>query len=110
MLLHMYLIVPPPIVTITYFGTPTVGQPLTLNCRVTTVRGITSRISVLWTSCGRRLSTSINIIQGTSDIRYTIPQLSTADEGKVYQCEVVISTNSPIMATGQVTLDVNGKL
>ena len=95
--------------TVTYSGTPTVGQPLRLNCRVTTVRGIISRISVLWTSCGRRLSTR-SIIQGTSNIRYTTPQLSTADEGKVYQCEVVISTNSPIMATGQVTLDVNGKL
>jgi len=37
---------------------------------------------------------------------YTIPLLSTIDDGRVYQCEVVINTSPPVTATGNVTLDV----
>jgi len=37
---------------------------------------------------------------------YTIPQLSTTDDDRVYQCEVVINTSPSVMATGSATLDV----
>ena len=40
---------------------------------------------------------------------YIIPQLSTADENKEYQCEVFIDTESPVIATGNVILNVTGK-
>jgi len=91
-----------------HVSTPIVGQSLGLNCLVNTVSGITSRITVAWISCGKVLS-STSITQGTSNIRYTISQLSTADEGKVYQCEVVISTIPPVRAIGLITLNVNSK-
>ena len=39
---------------------------------------------------------------------YTIPQLSTTDDGRVIQCQVMISTSPPLMATGSITLDVMG--
>ena len=39
---------------------------------------------------------------------YTISQLSTTDEGRMIQCEVVINVNPEIVANDQYTLDVNG--
>ena len=40
---------------------------------------------------------------------YIIPKLSTADEKKEYKCEVFIDTESPVLATGSVTLNVTSK-
>ena len=40
---------------------------------------------------------------------YTISLLSTDDDGREYQCEVVINTSPSVMATGSVTLDVMGE-
>ena len=37
---------------------------------------------------------------------YNFPLLSTTDDSRVYQCEVVINTSPPVMATGSLTLDV----
>ena len=88
--------------------TPTVGQSLRLNCQVTTVTGITSNITVTWTSCGEILLI-MNISQGTSTVFYDISQLTTEDQGKMYYCEVVINTNPPITASDHITLSVNGK-
>ena len=40
---------------------------------------------------------------------YNISQLGTDDEGREYQCEVVINTSLPVMANGSITLDVMGE-
>ena len=40
---------------------------------------------------------------------YIIPQLSTTDENKEYQCEVLIDTESPVIASNSVILNVTGK-
>ena len=94
----------------------TVGQPLTLESTVTTVRGITSRVDIGWSSNGSMLqltegfnhtSTSNNAVIYT-DI-YTIPQLSTADEGRIIQCGTFINAVSPVTASDSVTLNVTGK-
>ena len=89
-------------------NTQTVGQSLTLECSVTTVRGITTTMDIVWSGDGIELQrlTEVNASFTSNNINYTIPQLSTADDGKVYQCEVVINTSPPVMATGSVTLDV----
>ena len=42
--------------------------------------------------------------------RYSISELSTTDENRVYQCEVVINSNSSIPASGNVSLNVTGEL
>ena len=39
---------------------------------------------------------------------YTISQLETQDDGKSYQCEVLIDTSPPIIEFRNVTLDVTG--
>ena len=40
---------------------------------------------------------------------YTISQLSTTDDGRVIQCEVVINTSPSIMANNNITLVVTGE-
>ena len=93
-----------------------VGQMLTLECSVFTVRGVNSNIDVIWQSDDLELGYSENISVNTTtnnsllyiDI-YTISQLSTADEGKTYQCYVLIDAISPIAAYNNVTLNITGK-
>ena len=95
-------------------NTQTVGQSLTLQCEVTTVRGITSRVDIVWSSNGTELE-RMNDVSSTmmSDSlvytdSYNISQLSTTDEGRVIQCEVVINASPIVMASDNITLDVTG--
>ena len=98
-------------VTVTTPNTQIVGQPLTLQCSAAGLGGITSRADVTWRVNNVDLQTITGIpsfILSSYQVPHIIPQLSTADDGKVYQCEVVINTSPPVMATGSVTLDVTG--
>ena len=110
-----YISVPTPNVTVTAPNTQTVGQPLTLQCEVTTVRGITSRVDIVWSSGGIELNRTNGVSSTTMDNSlvytdsYNISQLSTTDEGRVIQCEVVINASPIVMANNSVTLDVTGK-
>ena len=96
-------------------NTQTVGQPLTLQCEVTTVRGITSRVDIMWSSGGtvlRRMNDTTATTMGNSLVytdSYTISQLSTTDEGRMIQCEVVINASPSVMASDSITLDVTGE-
>ena len=104
-------------VTITAPSTQIVGQPLTLECSVTAVRGITSRVDIVWRSYGttlRRVNDTSPTMMDNSVVytdSYTIPQLCmcSVDQNEVYQCEMVINTSPLVMATGSVTLDVMGE-
>ena len=87
-----------------------------LECDVTTVRGITSRVDIMWSSDGEELHTirgvNVSLVRDNSLSlmdTYTIPQLSIADENKEYQCEVSINAQSLVTATGRVILNVTGK-
>ena len=82
---------------------------------MTTVRGITSRVDIVWRNNG----SEVNRIEGVNvtstrpylvlyKVYHTIPLLSTTDDGRVYQCKVVINTSPPTMATSNITLDVIG--
>ena len=95
-------------------NTQTVGQSLTLQCEVTTVRGITNRVDIVWSSGGIELqrmngvsSTPMGNLLVYTD-SYTTSQLNTTDEGRVIQCEVVINASPPVMASDSITLDVTG--
>ena len=87
-----------------------------LKCNVTTVKGITSRIDIEW-SIGNTILQRIegvNVTFTANDFavyenNYTILQVSTLDDGRVYQCKVIINTSPELMATDNVTLDVTGK-
>ena len=101
-------------INVTAPNTQIVGQSLTLECSVTTVRGITSRVDIVWS---RSYDLQLEPIEGSNTNYttetsitfmsvYTIPLLSTTDDGRVYECEIVINTSPPVMATASVTLDV----
>ena len=110
-------IVPAPTVIVTALNTQTVGQSLTLQCNVTTVRGITSRVDIVWSNSNdgtvlQRMNDVSSTTMGNSLVytdSYTISQLSTTDEGRVIQCEVVINTSPPVMASDTITLDVTSE-
>jgi len=80
---------------------------------VTTVKGITSRVDIVWSSDGIELKkTEGHNAANTSLIyneTYTIMLLHTANNGQQIQCMVVINSLSPIMAGDFVTLDVSGE-
>ena len=94
----------------------TVGQSLTLESSITTVRGITSRVDIVWSSNGEELrriqevnkSLTSNYTELFED-NYNIPLLSTTDYDRVIQCKVVIMTNPSKTAVDSVTLDIAGK-
>ena len=93
--------------------TQIVGQPLTLQCSAAGLGSVTSRADVTWKVDNVELQTISGIpsfILSSYQVPYVIPQLSTAYDGRVYQCEVVINTSPPVIATGSVTLDVTGKI
>ena len=92
-------------------STQTVGQSLTLQCEVTTVRGITSSVDIVWRSGGavlRRMNgvSSSTLVYTDS---YAITQLSTTDEGRMIHCKVVINVSPSVMASDSITLDVTGE-
>ena len=95
-----------------------VGQSLTLECNVTAVRGITSRVDIIWRrdngaeELNRTNNTLPTMMSGSLvyTSTYTISQLSTTDDGREYQCAVVINTSpGGVMANGSIMLDVTGK-
>ena len=95
--------------------TQTVGESLSLECIVTTVRGISSSIDIIWTAddveIKRTLGASISSLIGNSTLYrdfYNISLLTTAEEGIVYQCEGVINTTPNLTAESSTTLDVDG--
>ena len=102
-------------VKIVVISTQTVGQPLTLECNVTTVRGITSRVDIVWRSNGLELKrieeTNISSTSETLEtytVMYDAVQLNTSDDDRVFQCEGIINTSPPLLADVNITLNVTG--
>ena len=95
----------------------TVGQSLTLQCEVTAVRGITSRVDIVWSnSNGGGILRTANDVSSTTinnslvyTDSYNISQLNTTDEGRMIQCQVVINTDPLVIASESITLDVTGE-
>ena len=113
---HVISLVPVPSVTINAPSNQTVGQSLTLESSITTVRGITSRVDIVWSSNGEELRrimgatpNSTNDNSEVYEVTYDIPLLSTSDDGRVIECEIIIMTTPSIVATNNITLDVTGK-
>ena len=112
---HYFTEVSTPTVSVAALNTQTVSQSLTLQCEVTTVRGITSRVDIVWSSGGIELqrmsdvsSTTMNNSLVYTD-SYTILQVSTNDEDKVIQCEGIILATPTQSNTNTLTLDVTGQ-
>ena len=108
------VVVPSPSVTVTAPNNQTVGQPLTLTCNAATVRGVTSRVDIVWSRGDNRLNRSNRITPTTMNSlllytdTYTILPLSTDDDDREYECSVVIHTSPLTMFNNSVLLDVAG--
>ena len=96
-------------------NTQLVGQSLTLQCDVTTVRGITSRVDIVWSSGSVELDRANNlaaaIVNDTvmySD-SYTTGPLNSNDNGRTIQCQVVINTVPQVTNADTVELMLSGK-
>ena len=112
-----YLTVPTPDVSVTIQTNQTAGQPLTLYCTVIAVRGITSRVDIMWLVDESVLETirNVNVSSISDDMQiymesYTINRLRATDDGRVYQCAVLINSDPSVMATDDFTLNVTGML
>ena len=92
-----------------------VGQPLMLECAVSSPRGISSRVDVVWSRDGVEIEHINNISSNFSSPEvvvytniYTIPLLGTYDDDIVYECEVIINSSPILKITDSVTLGVTG--
>ena len=109
-------VVPDPIVKVNAPDSQIVGEPLTLESSITTVRGITSRVDIVWSSDGLELKRiegiESSLTKNNSVIymdSYNISLLSTDDEGRTYQCAVIINQVLAIIVNSSITLDVTGE-
>ena len=112
----LFSTVPTPILSVTALNTQTVGQSLTLQCEMTTVRGITSRVDIMWrrnnTLVNSTRVTAINAVGSSPVYRdfYTISQLSTSHDGVTYECRSIIRSRPRIRVIDifTVRLDTDG--
>ena len=112
---YLYTVPPPNTVNMAIISTQMVSQSLALQCNATTVRGITSRVDIVWSSNGVELRRTEGVNSSfifDSSVTYTdyynALQLNTTDDGSVYQCEVFINTSPTLMADSNITLDITG--
>ena len=92
-----------------------VGQPLMLECAMSTPRGISSRVDVVWSRDGVEMEHINDISSNFSSPEvvvytniYTIPLLGTYDDDIVYECEVIINSSPIRKVKDSITLDVIG--
>ena len=109
-------LVPLPSVTIYAPDNQIVGQSLTLQCNATTVRGITSRVDIVWSSNGVELKQTRNAtvisIHEHSELyldSYYMTLLSTTDDGRELKCKIVIIATPAITTANNAILHVTGK-
>ena len=107
--------VPSPVVEVNSIDTVEFGQAATLECNVTTVRGITSRVDIIWL-------TFTGIVRAVEDVTANIvnnsavytdqlvtPPLNVNDSGRVYVCAVSINSTFGVSSYGTTVLDFVGK-
>ena len=93
----------------------TIGDPLTLNCTVTAVRGISSSVDITWTTGGRVVRKVDNITADTENDyaiyadSFEISSLSAFDNGREYQCTVVINAMQSVNSSDEFTLNFPSK-
>ena len=82
---------------------------------MTTVRGITSRMDMVWRRNGMVVYNKVGVSANftTKDTLvytdlYTITQLNTSDDSVIYQCDAVINIHPKIITSRLVILDITG--
>ena len=102
-----------PIVSLTAVNSLTVGQPLFLECTVNIACIIRGEVTVVWSVDGVELESTRSVNYTESSVvyveNYTIPQLHKSDNGKLYQCEIMINTSVLVTAAANLTIALSGK-
>ena len=115
---HFYLFtVPSPVVEVTSIDTVEFGETTTLECNVIAVRGITSRVDIVWitglnSTIVRRVdNVTANIVNNSAVYtdQLVTPPLSVNDNGRVYYCAVSINATFGVSSYGIIVLDFAGK-
>ena len=109
--------VPSPVVEVTSIDTVEFGKATTLECNVTTVRGITSRVDIIWrngsnsTTVTTMENITANIVNNSAVYtnQLVTPPLSVNDSGRVYYCAVSINSTFGVSSYGTIVLDFIGK-
>ena len=94
----------------------TIGDPLTLNCTATTVRGISSPVYIKWYTGGNIVRRVDNLTVAYTDdsVIYTdlfeiSSSLTAVDNGREYHCVLVINASQPLYSGSQITLNFTGE-
>ena len=111
-------LVPTPKMMITAADTQIVGESLELTCRGSIDRGVTSEVDIIWISDGSELNRTngidLTLFENSTSLMYmntyTIAELSTSDNYKIYYCELVINSPSPVVTNSSILLNVTSKL
>ena len=101
-------------VQVTAANSPEINQPLILQCDATTLRGITNRVDIIWTTGGTQVRRSNDVV-GRNGINSTvyndsfvIPSLNLSDIGNIYQCKVLINSIVPTASIANFTIPIPG--
>ena len=91
-----------------------VGQPLSLQCSVSSDVEIPVRVNFTWRSDTLAILRNVEVVATMYNSKvhvdsYNFSQLSTEHNGRTYTCEVVISKVPLIVVTNNITLDIKGK-
>ena len=111
-----FFTVPNPVVTISAPNNLTTGQSVVLDCSIVAVRGITSRVDIVWYDNGvqmRRVNNiTASIINGTT-AAYTdslnISLLTQKHDGRVYLCEAIINSEPSLINYSSITINITCK-
>ena len=105
-----------PTVNIRALENQTVGQSLMLQCDVIiTDDGNTRSVNIVWSGDDtvlERMDVLFPTSVGNSAVythRYTTPQLTTSDDGRVIQCEANVTEVTSVLYRSNITLDVIGE-
>ena len=105
-------------INVTASGVQQVGNTLMLDCTVTDLLAdIINLLEIVWTDNNDnntvlRRTNVTSTMPGNLPVytdSYTIMQLTTNDEGRMIQC-TANSIDSPVMESGNIILEVSGKL
>ena len=83
-------------------NTATVKEAVDMECSVTTVSGVKSRVDVVWSFNGTEIerveAIGINYTTNSSTVYSHVYKVNLTEPGGVYQCEAIININPPMKA------------
>ena len=108
---YFFTLVPTPHVLVTALNNQQVGDPLLLECNVTTVRGITSSVNIVWRKNGTEVGGAEDVsgeVVGNTVIYRNVYKSEISlwehDNRTAYQCFVNIHITPPVKANSSHTI------